>query len=259
MPQSMAIGAFVLGAVLLLISLVRGGFKIFGAEISGTAGFLGRPVAFVIGIILIVTGFYFEQSKSTTDNVSNASPPQGNAVPLPEVARQTSVAQAQAAPRLSRPVSAPVEAASEPPEQPAPKAATPEQPIRRVDVTWRESTGELQQLFAGLSQQEQAILGLAVLSTGMDIYAVRVRITNTGNAPVTISPENVRIHFGVENTAAATMDHPRFLHAGVVQPNRSLEGLVTFRARPDIGAAIRLGQGTLSYEDDSTQVTYNGR
>ena len=63
MPQSLAIGAFVLGAVLLLISLLSGGFKIFGAEVSGTTGITGRVVAFVIGVILLIIGFSYKESE----------------------------------------------------------------------------------------------------------------------------------------------------------------------------------------------------
>jgi hypothetical protein len=63
MPQSLAMGAFVLGAVLLLISLLSGGFKIFGAEVSGTTGIIGRLVAFVIGIFFLVIGFSNTESE----------------------------------------------------------------------------------------------------------------------------------------------------------------------------------------------------
>jgi uncharacterized protein YecT (DUF1311 family) len=57
MPPTVSIAAFVLGSVLLLISVVSGGFKIFGAEVSGTAGVGGRVVAFLLGIVLLVAGF----------------------------------------------------------------------------------------------------------------------------------------------------------------------------------------------------------
>ncbi len=60
MPESLTIAAFVFGAVLILLSLVSGGFKIFGAEVSGTAGRLGRIVAFVLGLILIAFGLSHE-------------------------------------------------------------------------------------------------------------------------------------------------------------------------------------------------------
>jgi len=56
MPQNIAIASFVLGAVLILIALLRGGFKIFGAEISGTTGGLGRIIAFALGLFFVFIG-----------------------------------------------------------------------------------------------------------------------------------------------------------------------------------------------------------
>jgi len=58
MPQNVTIGAFVFGAVLVLIALLTGGFKIFGVEISGTTGRLQRIIAGVLGILLIIVGIY---------------------------------------------------------------------------------------------------------------------------------------------------------------------------------------------------------
>lgn len=56
MPQSLSIGAFVFGAVLVLLSLVVGKFKLFGAEVDGTVGKAGRVIAFFFGVFLISTG-----------------------------------------------------------------------------------------------------------------------------------------------------------------------------------------------------------
>ena len=58
MPQSLAMAAFVFGAVLLLIAVLGGQFKIFGAEVSGSAGRIGRSFAAVIGAGLIVLGLF---------------------------------------------------------------------------------------------------------------------------------------------------------------------------------------------------------
>ena len=58
MPQSIAIASFVFGAVLLLIAFVGGKFKIFGVEVSETAGRAGRVVAGAIGTVLIVIGLF---------------------------------------------------------------------------------------------------------------------------------------------------------------------------------------------------------
>lgn len=66
MPESLALGAFVLGAVLLLLSLINGGFKIFGAEVSGTTGTAGRLVAFVAGLIFLIVGFSYTAEPSST-------------------------------------------------------------------------------------------------------------------------------------------------------------------------------------------------
>jgi hypothetical protein len=54
MISNIAIGAFVFGAVLLLISLLGGKFKIFGAEIPGTVGRIGRFIAGAAGVFFIL-------------------------------------------------------------------------------------------------------------------------------------------------------------------------------------------------------------
>jgi hypothetical protein len=58
MPENITIAAFVLGGVMLLISIVGGKFKIFGAEVSAMAGPAGRIIAGVIGTVLISVGLY---------------------------------------------------------------------------------------------------------------------------------------------------------------------------------------------------------
>lgn len=56
MPQSLSIAAFVFGAVLVLLSLVVGKFKLFGAEVEGTVSKASRVIAFLFGIFLIARG-----------------------------------------------------------------------------------------------------------------------------------------------------------------------------------------------------------
>jgi hypothetical protein len=53
MPQNIEVAAFVLGAVLLLLALTTGGFKIFGAEMHGTAGRWSRALAGIGGAALL--------------------------------------------------------------------------------------------------------------------------------------------------------------------------------------------------------------
>jgi hypothetical protein len=65
MPQNITIAAFVLGAVLLLIAILHGGgFKIFGAEVDGSAGRFGRLFAGLLGVILIGIGLVGSLDKS---------------------------------------------------------------------------------------------------------------------------------------------------------------------------------------------------
>ena len=61
MPQDITIAAFILGAVLLLIALLGGGFKIFGAEITGRVGHRGRQIAGVLAMILLLWATFGSQ------------------------------------------------------------------------------------------------------------------------------------------------------------------------------------------------------
>jgi hypothetical protein len=58
MPENITIAAFILAAVMLLIAIVGGKFKIFGVEVSAMASSTGRIFAGVIGTILLAIGLY---------------------------------------------------------------------------------------------------------------------------------------------------------------------------------------------------------
>ena len=127
----------------------------------------------------------------------------------------------------------------------------------RLSVSGRDGTQQLQQLAAGLSREDAWALGLGVMLTGTDTYGARIRITNAGNVPVRVFPENVLVHFGSESARVTTIDHPSFLRRCVLQPGYYVEGLVMYQARVDIGAVMRLGAGSFSYNDETVQVTYD--
>lgn len=130
--------------------------------------------------------------------------------------------------------------------------------VARLNVNGTDGTAELQRIFANeLTQAEAIALGLGVVLTGGDTYAARIRVSNTGTVPIHFFPENLAVHFGGEAVGVTTINHPKFLQRGVLQPNRFFEGLVMYRARIDIGAAMRLAGGGLSYNDDTIEVTYN--
>ncbi|MDB5480871.1 MAG: sulfurtransferase [Caulobacteraceae bacterium] len=77
MPQTLIIGIFVLGAVMLLLALVSGGFKIFGSELPGVAGRSGRIIAFAIGVVLVgFSLFHFrDEPPAPAKDSDHGSPP----------------------------------------------------------------------------------------------------------------------------------------------------------------------------------------
>lgn len=78
MPQSVAIGILALGAVLLLLALAGGSFKIFGSEMPTAANRTARVIAFAIGIVLLgFSLFHFQGdqgAKPQTSQPAQASP-----------------------------------------------------------------------------------------------------------------------------------------------------------------------------------------
>jgi len=59
----------------------------------------------------------------------------------------------------------------------------------------------------------------------MDIYGARVSLTNSGNVPIRVYPENLRVHFGGETAGVYTINDYRFLRPTVLQPGESVSGL----------------------------------
>ncbi len=79
MPQNITTAAFVLGAVLLLLALIGGGFKIFGAEVNNSVNRWVRVTAFILGAFFLMVGLFnpFERippSSTSSTTLSSASP-----------------------------------------------------------------------------------------------------------------------------------------------------------------------------------------
>ncbi len=127
MPQSITIAAFVFGAVLLLISIVGGNFKIFAAEVSGTTGRFGRLFSGATGIILIIVGLVG----------SNARVGGGDKPPL----QATTTVSPASSPSAQSPkdVAKPA-AAAEPPADAREKEPRAE-PVIDIDGSWHDATG----------------------------------------------------------------------------------------------------------------------
>jgi PQQ-dependent catabolism-associated CXXCW motif protein len=79
MPQTLIIGIFVLGAVMLLLALVSGGFKIFGSEVPGVASRTARIIAFVIGFGLVGFSLYHFREEPAPEPADHGNPPVSDA------------------------------------------------------------------------------------------------------------------------------------------------------------------------------------
>lgn len=137
-----------------------------------------------------------------------------------------------------------------------PQSGRAHAPAARLTVLCRDGTADLQAMARELSKRELTALGLSAVLTGTDVYGAKVTITNTGNVPVRVYPENVQVHFGTESADVTIAADPRFLRECVLQPKESAGGLVMYRAAIEIGAAMRLGRGKFSYTDPSVEVVY---
>ncbi len=140
-----------------------------------------------------------------------------------------------------------------------PTLAPPAPPLPNpvVELSWVEATNEfIARIEPELTDQDRQRLGLAVLLSNSDLYTAKVTLVNRGNIPLRLFPENIRIHYGTDSAIVSTIDRAGFLQSVVLQPGEYTEGLVVFVAQVDIGAAIRLGGGGLSYSDSTINVTY---
>lgn len=126
----------------------------------------------------------------------------------------------------------------------------------RVTMRWVEATEQLMAIVARMTPQQQAALGVAALTSGFDIYGAQVTLTNIGQRSVQVSPAKLRVHFGNETALVSVGTDRVFLKPMLLPPGRSVTGLVMFTARADIGAAIRFGDGAMSYRDSNVDVNY---
>lgn len=232
MPQTLAIGAFVLGAVLLLIAVLKGGFKIFGAEVSSSAGTGGRVIAGVLGLLLLVVGFALghQEPASKPDSVVQNTPP-GSGQAQPPLLR---VNQAEAQPQEEDEGQSPPPAAS-------------------LQLGWAVSPQDMQWLIQNISDEERTGAFLNALSTGTDVYAARVQLSNTGGQALQFDPRQLRFMLGNESLQSDLLQMPQFLRATRLEPGQQLNGLVLFRA-PML--AVGNNQVRLHYADPRVQVSY---
>lgn len=77
MPTSLSIAAFVLGAILLLIALVGGGFKLFGSEIPRGVSATNRKISMVLGCVFVIGALF-------SDRLPPTPPPDPDVVSSPK-------------------------------------------------------------------------------------------------------------------------------------------------------------------------------
>jgi len=125
-----------------------------------------------------------------------------------------------------------------------------------IRVTGRDATDELQAMRSELADEEIRSLDMTYLATGQNLFASRVSISNVGTTPIFVTPDSIRLHLRDETVGVQTSTDDRFLQAVILEPGYYVEGLVVYRATATAGAAMRLGQGGISYDDPSIEVSY---
>jgi hypothetical protein len=242
-PPTLSIGAFVLGGVLLLISVLGGNFELFGAKVPGSVRGIGRFVSFVAGVTLIITGLVRGDSKEADRGGENRTASNSSVQPAGAAASVERPAQPQTASIAAR--------EAEPPSRQPTRDPTP-----TVHVQWRAATQELIQIVASLTDAEKMMLGYSAIMTGQDIYAIHVRVTNIGTVPVEVTPERFQLTYNGQLVPLNRADDSRFFRGTRLEPNRYTEGLLTYNAPVMIGGLVITG-GRLAYQDGGVQVVYS--
>lgn len=242
MPPTLAIGAFVLGGVLLLISVLGGNFELFGAKVTGSARGVARFVSFVAGVTLIVTGLVRGDAKEPDRGDSRTASRSPVVQPSGTAATAERPAQPQAASIAAR-------QADPPTRQPT------RDPLPTIRVEWRAATQEVIALVASLSDAEKVMLGYSAMMTGQDIYAINVRVTNIGTVPVDVSPDRLQLTYNGQLVPLNRADDSRFFRGTRLEANRYTEGLLTYNAPVMVGGLV-ITAGRLAYTDGGVQVIY---
>lgn len=239
MPGTLSIGAFVLGAVLLLVSLLSGGFKIFGAEVSGGTSTSARVIAFVLGLAFIGVGFATDGDKRS----DTTAPPTAGAAGTPAAPAQVEVAPAPTA--GATPAAPPARA------DVAAPAAAPQRARLRWAVDTAATANLLNNLGANDAQRAAAFVNAAVTQT--DIFVIRVSFTNAGPGAVDFSPQRLQARAGGDALPIETLPRPGFLGAATVPPGQTLEGHLLLQA-PML--AMGAGTVTLAYDSPGLEMRY---
>ncbi len=83
MPSTLTLAVFVFGAVLLLIAIHGGPFKIFAAQITGKVSHVGRLAAGVVGVVMIVLAIRMGYQNPNPPVIANEPRPLNPGPPNP--------------------------------------------------------------------------------------------------------------------------------------------------------------------------------
>jgi hypothetical protein len=109
MPQSISIGLLVLGGVLLLVAIIGGNFKIFGAEVDAKISNVPlRLLAGMLGLSFVLLALAPSLRNSGDSSQPVANPPSNKAQAIPAETKSSEIQPAEQtnpAPPVSKPVS----------------------------------------------------------------------------------------------------------------------------------------------------------
>ena len=211
LPQSIAIAAFVFGAILLLIALLGGGFKLFGAEIEEKAQKWTRVSAGCIGVLFILLGI----GQGAGNGGGTPAAPQASSAPSAASVRVAEIA-ATEAPRSQKTVAV---------RAPEPVSSADEAETLRQTLPGTYSL--ISDSFQGMTLTQGR---LQVQRVGTDAYhaAIQMRLPNgvlqayaeihayEGDYYQTIVSANMPMETGVQHRIEAT------LHRGVLTVHTGL-------------------------------------
>ncbi len=126
--------------------------------------------------------------------------------------------------------------------------------VARLNFSWRIAPTDLAAVAINLimtaKTPDLAALVLLLLS-GQDLYVVRVRIHNTGNVPLRVYPQNIKVYYGNKYTSAIAIPDNRFFQPDILQPNYYIDKPVIFIAPYGLNLIrdVRMG-----YRDSSIKV-----
>lgn len=131
------------------------------------------------------------------------------------------------------------------------------QSVRRLNFSWRTAPLEMTVLVLELIMKGKVsdyIILQQLLRSGYDIYVVRVRLSNTGNVPLRVHPQNIKAYYGNKYTSVIPVADNRFLQPDILRPNYYIDKPVVFIAPRRLNL---LRDVRMAYRDSSIRAINN--